>query len=429
MSRGEDLDAQAVAILRDNDRGGFTIPGEGLYPYQWNWDSAFVALGFATFDAGRAWTEIESLMAAQWPNGMVPHIIFRTDDPDYFPGPTVWGTSASPPTSGYSQPPLVASVLCRMQAMDGSAAGRARARRIFAKVLRWHRWFHQARDPEGLGIIAMAHPWEAGRDNSADWDAAMSVVNTEGVGEYTRRDTSHVNAEMRPSKEDYDRYLAIVKFGREHSWDDAAIADRGPFWVADVGTTMILLRADKDLSGVAEFLGEAAAAAEIDGWIRRAEEGVGRLWNPKLGAFCAKDLRTGKFTDAVTSACFLAWYAGAVVGQKADRLLGHLHRFLDNNRYAVPSLDPEHALFNPLRYWRGPSWSVINFLIGEGLRESGHDDLAERMVRDTRRLIETSGFYEYFCPLTGRGCGGANFSWTAAIWLSWASPSQSQLAA
>ena len=30
-----------------NDRGGYTVPTEGLYPYQWNWDSAFVALGFA----------------------------------------------------------------------------------------------------------------------------------------------------------------------------------------------------------------------------------------------------------------------------------------------------------------------------------------------------------------------------------------------
>jgi hypothetical protein len=27
--------------------------------------------------------------------------------------------------------------------------------------------------------------------------------------------------------------------------------------------------------------------------------------------------------------------------------------------------------------------------------------------------------YEYFCPLTGRGIGGDDFSWTAAIWLHW----------
>ena len=29
---------QARNILRQNDRGGYTVPTERLYPYQWNWD-------------------------------------------------------------------------------------------------------------------------------------------------------------------------------------------------------------------------------------------------------------------------------------------------------------------------------------------------------------------------------------------------------
>ncbi|MGI9490790.1 MAG: MGH1-like glycoside hydrolase domain-containing protein, partial [Geminicoccaceae bacterium] len=48
-----DLDRQAIDILKANDQGGFTIPTPRLYPYQWNWDSAFAALGFATFDRER----------------------------------------------------------------------------------------------------------------------------------------------------------------------------------------------------------------------------------------------------------------------------------------------------------------------------------------------------------------------------------------
>ena len=44
-----DLDHKAKTILTENDQGGYTIPTKGLYPYQWNWDSVFVALGFATF--------------------------------------------------------------------------------------------------------------------------------------------------------------------------------------------------------------------------------------------------------------------------------------------------------------------------------------------------------------------------------------------
>jgi len=48
----------ARAILRANDRGGYTVPTAGLYPYQWNWDAAFVAMGWITFDEPRAWREL-----------------------------------------------------------------------------------------------------------------------------------------------------------------------------------------------------------------------------------------------------------------------------------------------------------------------------------------------------------------------------------
>ena len=105
------LDERAQNILIKNDRGGFTVPTAGLYPYQWNWDSAFAGWGFSTFDIERAWQELESLFAGQWNNGMVPHILFRSNDPDYFPGPDIWGTEECGPisSSGISQPPVAAT--------------------------------------------------------------------------------------------------------------------------------------------------------------------------------------------------------------------------------------------------------------------------------------------------------------------------------
>ena len=78
-------DDQARAILQGNDRGGYTVPTAGLYPYQWNWDSAFSAWGFATFDTDRAWSEIETLLSGQWDSGMVPHIVFNPKVGDSYP--------------------------------------------------------------------------------------------------------------------------------------------------------------------------------------------------------------------------------------------------------------------------------------------------------------------------------------------------------
>lgn len=86
-------------VLRDNDLGGYTVPAHGLYPFQWNWDSAIVASGWAVFDETRAWQEIESLFSGQWDDGMVPSIVFHKPSTTYFPGPEVWGTKEKPSKS------------------------------------------------------------------------------------------------------------------------------------------------------------------------------------------------------------------------------------------------------------------------------------------------------------------------------------------
>jgi hypothetical protein len=79
---------QAAAVLRGNDAGGWTKASPLLYPHQWSWDSAFIAIGWAHLDVRRAMTELEQLFAAQWSTGMVPHIVFRAgQDARYFPGP------------------------------------------------------------------------------------------------------------------------------------------------------------------------------------------------------------------------------------------------------------------------------------------------------------------------------------------------------
>ena len=416
-----DLDQAAIDILLTNDRGGYTIPTARLYPYQWNWDSAFCALGFATFDLNRAWQEIETLFEGQWGNGMLPHIIFRRDDPDYFPGPSVWQTHTTPPTSGHSQPPVVASIVKRLLTIDSQYEQRARD--LFARILAWHRWYHNAREPDANGVIAATHPWETGRDNCPDWDVPMTAIKVADIGSYQRRDVSHIDQNQRPSTYDYDRYLTLIKFGRDCNWNSKEIAERGPFWVADPGISFILLRADRDLLALAQRFNDTSAAAEINAWIQRSEAGLDTLWNDDINAYSAADLRTGLLGDGISSAAMLAFYAGIGTPQQHSRFAAEIRRILNKVQFAVPSWDPEHSSFESLRYWRGPAWAMMNFMIAEGLASAGFEDIGQRIQRDTALLIQRSGFHEYYCPLTGKGCGGNDFSWTASIWLFWATQS------
>ncbi len=407
------LDVEARNILMANDRGGYTVPTHGLYPYQWNWDSAFAAMGFAAFDPDRAWTELETLMTGQWPNGMVPHILFHQPDPGYFPGPDIWAGVGPVPSSGISQPPIAATMARLIWERD-RAAGTPRLAALWPGLARWHEWFMEWRLDRGA--VCVTHPWESGRDNAPDWDAALARIEPVGVAAYTRRDTGHVDPSMRPLKSDYDRYLWLVKQGREAGWDEAARQAGNPFRIADPTMTFTLLRATRDLRDMGDALGEETG--RLEGWIATLEAGAETLWNEAIGAYDCRDAITGEFTGALSNAAFLSCYAG--VG--GDRMLAPYRRVRGLVRYAVPSADPAHPGFEPRRYWRGPTWAMMNMLIGMGLEEAGHAEGAE-LRANTADLIAGHGFAEYFDPMDGTPAGGKTFTWTAAIWLGWASPS------
>ena len=407
------LDEQARAILKANDRGGYTIPTSGLYPYQWNWDSIFCAWGYLTFDPDRAWREVETLFDGQWPNGMVPHILFREPDPGYFPGPEVWGANHGPvPSSGITQPPVAATFL---RAISEKAPDDDRLRPLFRRLKDWHRWFLDWRS-DGQGIF-VTHPWEAGRDNAPDWDASMARLDPVGVGDYTRRDIGHVDPSMRPTKDEYDRYVWLVQRGNHFSWDEAAMAEERPLRVTDPAMTFILLRANRDLAELAAYLGEEKE--EIDSWTKRLVAEAESLWNEEKEIFDAVDLNTGVHTGHLSNASFLCWYAG--IDNAA--MLAKFDRTLSSCDYPVPSHSVWADGFDARRYWRGPTWAIMNAMIGVGLSDMGHHERSEALRRATRQMISSNGFAEYFDPIAGTPAGGGLFSWTAAVWLAWASPS------
>ena len=408
------LDAAARVVLRRNDRGGYTIPTAGLYPFQWNWDSAFAAWGWATFDTDRAWREVETLLAGQWSNGMLPHIVFRRADDGYFPGPAVWGVDHDPPTSGITQPPVLASLVRRVVAAD-TGRWAERLAPLFPKLVANHRWWRETRCR--AGVAAITHPWESGRDNSAAWDVGLAAVDTTSVEPYARRDLGHVEASMRPSPLDYDRYVAILQFGRDAGWDAERIVAAGPFLMADPAINLILIRAHRDLADLGRRLGGPAAdlAGEFESWADELQSALPLLWNDALGGHDALDLRTGRFAGCVTASAWLEYWAGVA----DDRVDVRLASVWDRVPYGVPTEDPASPAFEPRRYWRGPVWPVVNSLVGLGLAEHGRLREAERLRAETEALIRGGGFAEYFDPTDGTPCGGDTFSWTAAVWLAW----------
>ncbi len=411
--RDKALFDSAVAILRDNDRGTYTVPTKGLYPFQWNWDSCLTALGQRHFDERRAWTEIETLLANQWPDGMVPHIVFHEVDEGYFPGPGEWGTDRPTPTSGITQPPVLAFVLQRLHAeARDKALAREMALKLAPKADAWHRWFYANRDPQGTGLVAILHPWEAGRDNSIDWDAPLKNVPTEGVQPYRRRDTQHVNAAERPTQAEYDRYMWLVGHFRSLKWDNARLHDASPFQVVDPGFNAILMRSDEALAALCEEIGLSDIAAAATARVAKARAAFPLLWNDAAGQFVCFDRVAGARVDSHSIGGLLPLFAG--LGD-TDTLIATIRRWRSHVGFGVASHDPEDPRFEPRRYWRGPCWLIVNFMLADGLRRSGRHDAANEIAKDSLGLIHTSGFAEYYDPRDGAALGGKHFTWTAAM--------------
>ncbi len=420
------LRAEARRVLRQNDTGSFIKPSPHQYPHQWNWDAALIAMGLATFDVARAQAEVRKLLEGQWRNGMVPHILYHGGPSDYFPTPDFWRTQANPDapqvaTSGLTQPPVLATAVRAIVGRDRDKDGGLFVREVYPKLLAWHRWFRRARDPHDTGLIAIIHPWESGMDNSTRWTEALARVSPSGVPAYGRRDRQHVAADERPVSGDYDRFMALIGHYRDAAWDSETLYRSSPFCVQDTFTNAVLHRADEDLLFLAKLVGEPTQ--EIRSWRERTRRAFNtHLWDEDAGLYFDFDLRAGRNIRENTCATFAPLYAGLSDDAQAARLLEHLlepdeYAPDDTTRYFLPSAAKNSPHFEPKRYWRGPVWININWLVVEGLRRYGYADHAAAVTAHTLGLTERSGFAEYYDPRDGAPCGAREFSWSAALVL------------
>ncbi|MCO1653546.1 glycogen debranching protein [Pseudonocardia sp. S2-4] len=426
----------AVEVLRRNDLGTATVAAPGLYPHQWSWDSAFIAIGLSRIDVPRAAAELRSLLGAQWSTGMIPHIVFSPGAADYFPGPDRWGTDDAPArpadrrTSGICQPPVhaiaVRHILDRGREEGGAVqeAAEVFAAETFDALLAWHRWLVRARDPDGVGLVEIHHSWESGFDNSPRWDGPYSRVVPGPVAPFTRRDTTHVeDAAQRPTDEEYRRYLWLVDQMRAVGFEDDRVRESIDFRVRDVFVSAILAAAAEVLADIGDDLGRDAEAAEQRAVARRFRAGVAATVDPATGLARDWDVLADQWVAPLTVAGFAPLVAGGDPGlltRQRSLLLGDQWMGHPALRFPLPpSTSPVSPDFRRRTYWRGPVWPFLNLLLGwASLRDSAWD--LRWVLRDASldQLADLT-FAEYYEPITGEALGSRNQSWTAAAALEW----------
>jgi len=451
----EDAVDAAARVLETNWTGRYTVPATGLYPHQWSWDSAFVAIGTRHRTPGRARAELVQLLDAQWPDGRVPQIVYDVGrDDDYAPGAEFWrsgpgvagpaagparaGPTAGPATSGLVQPPVHAWAAWLVHCAD--PAGSAREgflARVYPRLARWHEYLHGPR-AGAVGLPVTKHPWETGTDNSPLWDAALERVPPEAHTAIRRPDLRHAGTGERPGSRDYRRYYRLAE-----AYRDAGCADEVPIGFAMVCPLFTSVQAVSELAlarmaralpddagggapsdvegdgdgGSGGRSGAAAGAHETAAERVIAAMDV-HLWDDDLGLYVALDDTTGKrVRRATVNGLVPLLLAGSLATGRSERLLATLTGpgFLGRGPY-LPSTSREDPAFDPALYWRGPAWFNMSWLLLRAVRALGRDDLAARLGEHFA-VAAPEGFPEYVDPDTGTGRGTRQFSWTAALTL------------
>ncbi|HEV7709002.1 MAG TPA: trehalase family glycosidase [Asanoa sp.] len=413
------LDRAARRVLAANWRRGATVPAGGLYPHQWSWDSAFIALGLRHFSPVRAQRELESLFGAQWTDGRVPHIVFDPLVPAdaYFPGPSFWRSADLPgapgvPTSGIVQPPVHALAAWEtFRAAPAVARARRFLPRLYPRLVAWHDWLLTARDLRGRGLVSVLHPWESGMDNSPAWDAPLQRVVPLPPSSLARRDLAHAAASERPTDLDYGRYIRIARDYR----DSRYVATPG-FAVEDPMCNALLAAGEHALASIAAEIG-LDPSRHISRAQQVADALMAELWDGTAGTFFAYDVVGDASLRSYSIAGLLPLIVPdlPVATDLVKTALGDRFRLAD--ACPVPSYDLTAADHEPGRYWRGPGWINTSWLFWYGLRLHGETGLADDLRDRLLARVRAAGFREYVDPLTGAGYGTDDFSWTAALTL------------
>ncbi len=428
------LRQSARDVLDRNWNGHFTRPAPSLYPHQWNWDTGFIVIGLATYDWKRVEKDLQFLFRGQWKNGMLPHIIFGNDpEARYFPGPEFWQAeraSMAPEqaTSGITQPPVFGFALWHAyRHAPNRDEAKTLLRALYPKILAQHAYLYRDRDPAQEGLAYICHPWEPGTDNSPTWDSALQRIDPQQVSipPYTRKDLQNPRAAAhRPTQADYDRYVYLVDLFRSADYEEAKIAATCPFIIQDPLFNAILIYSTECLMHIARLLDEPTN--QLEAWRTRAVAQMNaKLWNPQTGLYDAWDVVQDQRIEIQTSSGLIPLLAGIPSKTQAEQIQRTLEgpMFSSRDTWLCPTYSLLAEDINYEKYWRGPVWINMNWLLYQGAKRYNLDTVAERLRTDSLELLNRFGFYEYFDPRrksgTREGYGTDQFSWSASCALDW----------
>ena len=373
-------------ILYQPDTGGRYIPAgrRWIFPKldntleEWTifeWDSFFNALELALEDKEMAYSMLREVLDIMYPNGNIPN----------------WrgGTRG---TLDRSQPPVGGYCTWKVYLRWGKE--KELLQMAYPKLKKWHRWW--------LTDVETGKPRRDGnQDGLLEWGGDK--------GEYI------------PSWEDAS---GLQRAKWESGMDDSPLWDEATY---DEGSWTMKLNAldlnclyaldSRCLSLMAQELNLPQEAAHYRQEYERLKGLINaKMWDPKT-AFYYDQFWDGRLSRAKAASSFYPLLAGIASPQQADQMVKHLlneEEFWGD--YILPTISRDHPFFNDQQYWRGTIWPPTNYLVYQGLKSYGYDQIASHYAERSVRLFIGSWLRYQLCrenydSRTGEGGGRRYQSW------------------
>ncbi|NRQ33877.1 glycogen debranching protein [Nonomuraea sp. NN258] len=339
------------------------IPSKYGYVGLWNWDSYFHAIALRHADPALAREQIRILLDNQRPDGLIPDVVHdhgvlseTTDLPRSDLARLAQHVGGEP---NRDVVPVTKPPLTAWAVwkIHEVDPDLGFLAEVYEPLVRSQRWWFACSDPDGDGLAEYLHPYSSGLDDSPIWDHGP-----------------------RAEPPDLNSYLALQY-------------DR----LADIAAA---LGRDDDAARWRE-----AAQALVDLMVERRWNGT-RFVTPGAEVRTPLDL--------------MPLFTGRLPAEIAGRLVADLTSPSFWAERPVPTVAFDDPGFDQDAMWRGPVWLNVNYLLIEGLRRSGHQDVAAELAARTLAMVrDGGGLYEYWNPLTGRRAGRATsgFGWSSALFL------------
>lgn len=412
----QELFEQVRKLLHDNMISGhckdkkksfhYTKPSPGRYPFQFFWDTCFhVFILSALEEHEMAKKHLISLFALQEEDGFVGHMLYwnrlrpgrSTDLFQLKPG--LGRRFFQEHMSALIQPPLVAQAVAEVYK---NTADRAFLKSMLPKLKKFFDWVARNRDFEGDGLITIISPFESGIDFKPSFDVALGMPRRKA------------NWQL------FLRYVGVDLRNFVYNYNLKKIYEKGYFLVKEVGFNTIWAQNLFALADLCQELedGDAQRYRALGEKVVRSIQEV--MYDKDSAAFLDVYGKDNKKISVLTPTIFypvvLKEIPEEITKQVIDKHLLSSHEF--NAPFPLPSLATNDPAFNPTEskyIWRGPTWIVNNWFLHQFLMEREYQQEASKLVASIRKLIETSGFREYFNPYTGQGYGAKDFTWAGLV--------------